>query len=622
MVSELMSLEVLERQAYSGKYQQFFTTLELIFSGLEARSISLRSEEAATGASDEIIAQTYCRMAAAITSMLSDPNFVLNDRGFETLVLQKRNITSLFSGTPFRTMGHIRSIVGERDADGDVKFESNSALLKMLFTCTVDDDFPQLQLLMEKLPIRTRTIFWLSMLDRSFLLDESGEQRRNQLINFGHLVEQGDLPQHLLVRLSNVWMSLSYYNYESKHDLKVPLNRILRNSVRKLGVKQPAISNRSLREGKPKLAVLVEWFTSSHAMYRCYAWAVKQLGEVFTLVLVGYENKIDQKSRDMFDEVVSFPATTSLSKIIGKLVKMQPDVIYYPSLGMDLWTITAAQLRLAPIQLMTLGHPATSMSEHIDYVVVMEPAMRDPDCFSETVVLTDKDAFAFSRHPEYLKVPKAEINLKPEKIKIAVPCSFLKINSDFLRCCSDIFLRSSKPVEFHIFPNATEVDLLALKFNLEKLFPCVLYSGSDYVTYMKNIGQCDIQLSSFPFGNTNGYIDGLLAGLPIVSMGGREVHSHADNIMGRLAGLPEYCLTTTEEEYVDGVLRLVENDAERVAVSEKLLATDLQTLFFNTEVSSDFCDAVKWIYENHEQIQEKDKKCWSIEDRNLVGQPE
>ena len=64
---------------------------------------------------------------------------------------------------------------------------------------------------------------------------------------------------------------------------------------------------------------------------------------------------------------------------------------------------------------------------------------------------------------------------------------------------------------------------------------------------------------------------------------------------------------------------LVENDAERHAVSKKLKETNLESLFFNTEVSNDFCTAVRWIYEHHEKIKDDGRKCWSIADRELLG---
>lgn len=41
-----------------------------------------------------------------------------------------------------------------------------------------------------------------------------------------------------------------------------------------------------------------------------------------------------------------------------------------PSIGMDLTTIFASNTRLAPVQVIALGHPATTHSDFIEYVIV------------------------------------------------------------------------------------------------------------------------------------------------------------------------------------------------------------------------------------------------------------
>lgn len=618
MSGKTLSLEDFERRVYSGDYNTAVHSLTKIIEGIESRKMALVLDDVEESEREGMVTRTYSRLAAAITSMFCDPNFNLDEQGFEILMLRKRFISTLFEATTLQNMEHIMALAAQPVEGGQLSFTSNGALLKGLFACTLDFNFPGLPLVIEKVPLKIRTMFWLSLLDREYFLTESEERAREQVIGLSSLVEDGALSEKFLVRLSNTWMNSSYYNCDTKHDLKLPLNKILSNSMRKLGIRQPPVSDRTKLKDKPTLVVLSEAFTSNHAMYRCYAWAVQQLGELFRLVLVGTESSMDDTSKKMFDEVVSFAGDEPHKKIIGKIVKLQPDVIYYPSLGMQLWTTMASQMRLAPIQLMTLGHPATSMSEFIDYVVVRERSIGDPGCFSETVVLTENDAFSFTLHPDFSK-PDKQVPVSESTIKIAVPSTGHKINSALLRCCEEVVRRSSKPVEFRFFPNMSEVNMLVLKMKLEKLLPCTLYDYTDYVTYLKNLSECDIQLSPFPFGNANGYVDGLLVGLPIVSMDGREVHSHADNQMGKLAGLPDYCLTSTEEEYIDGILHLVENDAERHAVSKKLKETDLESLFFNTEVSNDFCTAVRWIYEHHEKIKDDGRKCWSIADRELLG---
>ncbi|MDA6200900.1 cobalt ABC transporter permease, partial [Escherichia coli] len=52
-------------------------------------------------------------------------------------------------------------------------------------------------------------------------------------------------------------------------------------------------------------------------------------------------------------------------------------------------------LRLAPLQLMALGHPATTWSEHIDGVLVEEDYLGEVGCFSEPVFTVPSDAIPY-----------------------------------------------------------------------------------------------------------------------------------------------------------------------------------------------------------------------------------
>lgn len=51
---------------------------------------------------------------------------------------------------------------------------------------------------------------------------------------------------------------------------------------------------------------------------------------------------------------------------VERIAATRPDMVYYPSIGMDPNIIALVNLRLAPIQIISLGHPATSNTDTID----------------------------------------------------------------------------------------------------------------------------------------------------------------------------------------------------------------------------------------------------------------
>ncbi|HIA7562205.1 TPA: cobalt ABC transporter permease, partial [Escherichia coli] len=139
------------------------------------------------------------------------------------------------------------------------------------------------------------------------------------------------------------------------------------------------------------------------------------------------------------------------------LSEVRPDVIYYPSVGMFPLTVYLTALRLAPLQLMALGHPATTWSEHIDGVLVEEDYLGDPACFSETICAVPKDAIPYippvstervlpERTPFRERAKAAWPSALP--VRVAVCASVMKINPGFLDTLREISDRSQVPLQF------------------------------------------------------------------------------------------------------------------------------------------------------------------------------
>lgn len=615
-----LSIANFEKQVVAGDIEDAIKTLTGILLGLEAGRISMITD--GSEAREAFRRQGYTRLAAAISTMICNPAFVVEPGRFEWLMMNKRTISAIFGATTYGSMENIISMCSDLGEDR-LLFSSESNIYKCLVAWMLES--PPVSVLGEllpQIPPTPRVLVWLSLFDRDYHLTAEVEQLRREALGLGHLVQDLAIPEQFLVRLSNTWMFCSYTNDSEKHQIKKTLNSIMRNTLRTIGVKQPPIYGRSKRDKKPKLAVLAEAFTHAHAMYRCYADAIRQLGSKFHLVLVAMDDRVDDISKSLFDEVVTFDTNSTIKDVIGKIVKLKADVIFYPSLGMHIWTVAACQLRLAPIQMMTIGHPATSMSEQVDYVLVPEHLMGDPDCFSETVVLMGKDSIPFTPHPETDSLPKPERKIATELVKIAVPSKGYKLHAKFLECCEEISRRAQCDVEFHFFPNMGEAQLLQVSARLERRLRSKFYSSTSYKEYMEQVGQCDIQLSPFPFGNTNGYVDGLIMGLPIVSMDGAEVHSRIDNALGAMAGIPDFCMTETPEEYVDAVVRLIDNQDERLHVAESIRNLDIEDIFFARDSSSSFLEAFTWIYDHHEDIQSDARHMWTVEDRVTIEHSE
>ena len=91
-----------------------------------------------------------------------------------------------------------------------------------------------------------------------------------------------------------------------------------------------------------------------------------------------------------------------------------------------------------------------------------------------------------------------------------------------------------------------------------------------YAGYMRVIAGCDLFLNPFPFGNTNGIVDTVSAGLIGVCKSGAEVFEHIDaGLFGRL-GWPRSLVALSVAEYIESAVRLIREDEVRSRLSREL----------------------------------------------------
>jgi predicted O-linked N-acetylglucosamine transferase (SPINDLY family) len=138
----------------------------------------------------------------------------------------------------------------------------------------------------------------------------------------------------------------------------------------------------------------------------------------------------------------------------------------------------------------------------------------------------------------------------------------------------------------------------------------------NYNEYIRDLNECDLSLSPFPFGNTNGVVDSLLQGKPVVNLRGQEIHSLIDGAIVQGLKQPGWLTTSNIEDYVAAVVRIVNDDALRVQLSRNILELNPDKIFFENGFGRvrDFSEIMNSIYQNHESIQNVEKKIWSNAD--------
>ena len=566
--------------------------------------------------SPQAIAQ-YKRLASAIAALLANSELVLSLEDCDWLAYHNRHLAAVFrmawSDGPDRVFRQVRE--AQSNAGNRTKFRNVLAA----YSIAVSEEFDW-QTAIEREPEATPAFFLASFTHRA-LLDVDASQRRDRLFEFAPQIARGELREDTLPVLTAAWMLCSYASAPDRHTLKPVLNGLIRNLFAQNAIHSTVFAAQREQDVRPTLVVVAEVLLGGHVMYKTYAHFLRQLRTRFRLVLVTRVTRVDETARALFDETIVLDTKAGAVAAIIKINSISPALIYYPSIGMSELTVLLCNLRLAPIQIASVGHPATTHSRSIDYMVMGHEYFGGAEHYSEQVLLLKSSGALFDPGSSAQPVtPKVRDD--PDILRVAVPSSPMKLSGSFLELCRRVARSSGRAVEFRFFPNVTGLRYRDCRRQIEQHLPgAIVYPTLNFDTYRVQIGECDIYFGTYPFGGANIGVDAMLQGLAPIVFEGPEPHSRTDKRFIHLFGLPEWLISHDEEQYEKSALRLIQNDKERCAISRQILDAKPEEVLFSKEQSTyptDFVDTVWWLYENHEHVKASDRRVWTWEDRQAV----
>jgi len=552
------------------------------------------------------------RLAAAIGALVLDKGFNLSLSGFNELIQRHRWFDNLFGASSFVNADYLLNQWNEAD-DPQQGFRVNEKnLLKFLLFYSGDSAISlQAERLWQANPQIAASLFF-ALLSSRVVISDNAFRKKELLLEWlpQQLDQLEDLENIPSGYLHDVWMHCSYAMTPKKHDIKRSINRLMRNSLVKAGFK-----DRNLEQpykpvdGKPVVMVILEWFLSSHSIYRTHSTAARALKEKYHLIGVSLNGKIDEKSSEVFDSVFVIPQEPDIKMAVERVMALadqfNPELVYYPSVGMFPQTVLLINLRLAEIQMAALGHPATTHSNCIDYILVEEDYLGNAECFSEKVMALPADSLPYvPPKDDFSKIP-SEIRKQPDVIKIAVAATAMKLNPVFLRACQAIAQRSEQDLEFHFLTGyAIGISKVHIQNLIHAFLPeAVVYPHTERAQYVVNLNRCDLFINPFPFGNTNGLVDTVRQGLPGICLTGDEVLSHIDEGLFNRLGLEEWMIAHTVEEYINAAVKLANDHKLRVKLSRDLEKRDPDQILFQGNAEH-FLQSVEYLHKNHVSLQE------------------
>lgn len=589
------SLSQLERYICDRNYRealimmaQMLGAIDTAYGGLTGIDLS----DVIFDGTDEDLALVFCtRFSAAIGRLLTTPEFVLGSIEYEYLLLHHRWTEMVFALSGFRTADPYIKQLAISNAEGHLTFP-RSALPRVLLLLSrrspLMNDLEKLW----NVDHQVAALAFLHYLDSRWVLQPDAAELRERLLTWlpqpGHLDEL-KLGAITLSRLPEIYMHCSYAFGPNKHSIKRVLVEQMRRACVAAGCAEWQQNSPARAAQRPTVVVMVEHFRSIHSVYRTHARAVASLRSQFRVVGVCLEGTVDGIAEALFDEIIRIPASQdfmiSITEVSKAVVERHPSLVFHLGVGMMPHNIALASLRLAPVQCVSYGHTATTMSPAIDYMLLPEDFVGGEGLHSEAVVGLPREAFPYTP-----LVTLAMVQPQPSSdgvVRVALAASAPKLNPLLLETLVRIERRAKTPIEFHFLTlGAVGLAYITLaRLARQQLKSAHVHPQGEHQTYIERLARCDIFLSPFPYGNLNGLIDAFQLGLPGVCLDGVEPHAHIDAALFARIGLPDELTARTLDEYVAQAVRLIDDSEWRTNCRRSIVEADLGKAFFDGDAT-------------------------------------
>lgn len=399
---------------------------------------------------------------------------------------------------------------------------------------------------------------------------------------------------------------------------EIPVKRRLNEEISKLVF--PPVDAKN--PDKKKILFPVWFFRKGHAVFKALSGMIESLKGHYHLVQVVLEPKRHDwplYDTGIFDETLYFFKEGHVvdQAVVDRIRSGEFGAVFLTDVGMNMISVAFANTRIAPIQIAAYGHPVTTASQEVDYFIGGQESevTKHPERFyTERLVLLP----GMGTKPVY---PSYERQNPPSPApgKIVISCSWgsVKFHYPHLLNLKKVADAASKPVVF-LFSGlyAQKFGLPPFRLELEELLGkehVIATPTYQYAHYMRQIESSDFGIDSYPFGSYNRIIDTLYNYKPMVAYETERAYSRFAATVMRKVGMPEL-IATNDKEFVDITLRLVEDDAWRNALSDRLKEMDLQERIMNTGSEHYLRKAVDYLIEHHDEIQKhRDRKPILIE---------
>lgn len=287
----------------------------------------------------------------------------------------------------------------------------------------------------------------------------------------------------------------------------------------------------------------------------------------------------DDNTRRIAAGVSGFVQTQADALTLARVVReARLDVLLYPEIGMDPKHQALAGLRLAPVQCVLYGHPATSGAPNIDYFfsgAELEPPDADAHYREKLVHLP---GLGTQPLPPPAPGDGAWFDAQAEGAPLILCLqNFIKLIPSYDATLARIAAETGARIGFFTRnPPLMRVFRARIEaaFSARKLDPArhlVFLPVQTHANYLAGIARAPLVLDSPWFSGGGTSLDAFRVGTPVLAWEGTMARGRQTSAMLRMLEIGEL-IATDEDDYVAKAVALIGDSARRDALRETILA--------------------------------------------------
>ncbi len=525
---------------------------------------------------------------AAVFALLSNPKFKIPEKWASTFVARAHLFANVVAISTFKTTDAILRHV----------LLQQHNFVKILFLYSARNI---LQLDMKKLfdgDARLASIWYYT-----YPLPQVGAISVEQQANMTrHFETRDERYRPFDFRVASPYFYSTYFAGQSRSDR--PLKESI-NAYCKACLTNTKVHNTPARDS---IAIITsKWFPNS-AVYKSCSPLVDTLRDKYRLTLIHTDRQPPhQLALDYFDVVhhVKFENIENKYSLAAKEILINDyQLAYFLDVGMTDESVWLSNLRLAPIQVTSLGHPISTFGSEIDYFVVGAETEKLEDLhlnYSECPIVLP----GMGCHPAYPTYVRQNLPKKTDKIVGAAIYGPEKWNYTMMRVFQEIHSRAPN-FQATLFASRGVNRYNAYIPFVEDLQHQIgdfmeLHSDKEYYDYMREMEYSDFTINSFPFGGWNTVMESLYLGKPVVTLEGDRFYNLAASALLRRVGLEEL-ITHSGPEFIGKCVQMINDTSYLQAMKDRLAAVDLHKVLFDTDEPEYFRRAIEHIIDHHEEL--------------------